>query len=59
MKISDGAIKLLKEYAARPMYGIGTDLLSSAVYDRGIQDGITVLAEQLLEQIKDEETTNG
>lgn len=56
MKISDGAVKLLKEYAIRPMYGIGTDPLYSAVYDRGIQDGITVLAEQLLDQIKDEET---
>lgn len=54
--ISDGAVKLLKEYAARSQYGIGTDPLLTSVYSNGVEDGVTILAEQILEQIKDEET---
>lgn len=55
MKISDGAVKLLKEYAARPNNGLGVDPSPTAVYSNGVTDGMTILAEQILEQIKDEE----
>lgn len=56
MKISDAAMKLLKEYASRPIFGLGVDPAPSVVYGSGVQDGITILAEQILEQIKEEES---
>lgn len=56
MKISDAAIKLLKEYAHRPMNGLGVDPFPTTIYHRGVEDGFTILAEQILEQIKDEES---
>lgn len=53
--ISDAAVKLLKELAVRPKHGIGVDPLLTSVYSNGVEDGVTILAEQILEQIKDEE----
>lgn len=53
--ISDGAVKLLQEYAARGLKGIGTDPLLTAVYSNGVEDGVTILAEQILEQIEESE----
>ncbi len=54
--ISAGAVKLLKEYAARTQFGIGVDPSPTVVYYSGVEDGITILAGQILEQIKDEES---
>lgn len=56
MKISDSAVKLLKQYATRPRYGLGVDPSPTVVYYNGVQDGVSILAEQLLEQIKHEDT---
>lgn len=55
MNISDGAVKLLKQYATRPRYGYGEDPSPAVVYHKGVEDGITILAEQLLEYIKESE----
>jgi hypothetical protein len=55
MKISEAAVKLMKQYAARPAYGYGLDPSPAVVYHNGVEDGVTILAEQILEQIKDEE----
>ena len=55
MKISDGAVKLLKEYAARPRKGLGVDPLPSTIYSNGVNDGLSILAEQLLEYVKESE----
>lgn len=55
MKISEGAVKLLKEYAARPRKGLGEDPTSSAIYSNGVNDGLSILAEQILEYVKESE----
>jgi len=55
MKISESAVKLLREYAVRPNNGLGTDPSPTAVYSNGVKDGMTILAEQILEQIKESE----
>ena len=55
MKISDGAVKLLREYAARPKKGLGADPLASTIYSNGVNDGLSILAEQLLEYVKESE----
>jgi len=54
MKISDGAVKFLKEKAAREKIGVSS-LLPAEAYGSGIEDGITVLAQQILEYIKESE----
>ena len=56
MKISDGAVKLLKEYAARPRIGLGEDPLPSTIYSNGVNDGLSILAEQLLEYVLEKES---
>jgi hypothetical protein len=53
--ISDGAVKLLKEYAARPQKGLGEDPLPTTIYSRGVDDGVSLLAEQLLDYVKESE----
>ena len=55
MKISEGAAKLLKEYATRPRIGLGEDPLPSTIYSNGVNDGLSILAEQLLEYVKESE----
>ncbi len=54
MTISDGVITLLKEYAARPRSPrIPLDAVEA--YASGMQDGITVLSAEILEQLKESE----
>lgn len=55
MKISDGAVKLLKEYADREKKSLGISLTPSEAYGYGVQDGITILSQQVLGCIKEDE----
>ena len=54
MKISDGAVKFLKEKAARTQTGVNSPLPAEA-YGNGVEDGITILAQQILEYITESE----
>ena len=51
MKLSDAAVKLLKEYAARPLArNIHPEDLN--VYNQGLVDGTAILAKEILDQLK-------
>ena len=54
MKLSDAAVKLLKEYAAKPLArNIHPEDLN--VYNQGLVDGTAILAKEILDQLKPDE----
>jgi len=54
MKLSDAAIKLLKEYSAKPLArNIHPEDLN--VYNQGLGDGTAILAKEILDQLKPDE----
>ena len=51
MKLSDAAVKLLKEYSAKPLArNIHPEDLN--VYNQGLVDGTAILAKEILDQLK-------
>jgi hypothetical protein len=54
MKISDAFVTLLREYSSRPL-AQGLHREDAPIYSLGLKDGVTLLAQELLEQLKPEE----
>ena len=51
MKLSDAAVKLLKEYADKPLArNIHPEDIN--VYNQGLGDGTAILAKEILDQLK-------
>ena len=55
MKISDGAVKLLKEYASRKDSKEMQFDRFVGDFERGIIDGMTILAQEILKQLQESE----
>ena len=53
MKISDAFVSLLKEYSIRPVTK-GLHREDQTVYSQGLADGVTLLSQELLVQLKPE-----
>lgn len=51
MRLSDAAVKLLKEYAARPL-ARNIHPEDQTVYSLGLTDGTTITAQEILDQLK-------
>ena len=51
MKLSDAFVTLLKEYSIRPVTR-GLHREDQTVYSYGLADGVTLLAQEILEQLK-------
>lgn len=54
MKLSGGSISVLREYAARPFVR-NVHPEDRLVYEQGLQDGITLISQQILEKLLPEE----
>ena len=51
MKLSDATVKLLQEYAAKPL-SRNIHPEDATVYSQGLADGTAILAKEILEQLK-------